>query len=177
MNKNIILGGIVIVIIIAFIVLSKTSKEEPVLNTDNDLSESEIQEPVTENTTSTDVSEDTNTKEEGAGEVKEKVAGPGSYEAYTSAKLAFAETGDVVLFFHAAWCPTCRSLENNINQNLQNIPGGVRILKVDFDNSKELRQKYGATTQHTLVQVDKDGNMISKWSGSPTLVSLVAQIQ
>ena len=100
----------------------------------------------------------------------------GSYEAYVPDKLVRAETGDVVLFFHASWCPSCRGLNSDIEKNLEAIPSEVSILKVDYDTESELKKKYGITYQHTLVQVDKDGNMIKKWSGSPTLSSLVSQI-
>ncbi len=101
----------------------------------------------------------------------------GSYEAYSADKLVRAETGDVVLFFHASWCPSCRGLNSSIEGNLTSIPEGVTILKTDYDTETELKKKYGITYQHTLVQVDKDGNMIKKWSGSPSLDSLLAQIQ
>jgi len=110
-------------------------------------------------------------------EIVEVNPNAGSYESYAPEKLAFAETGNVVLFFKASWCPTCRALDKNIKENLSAIPTDLKILEVDYDNSQELKQKYGVTTQHTLVQVDKDGNMISKWSGSPTLLSLVAQVK
>jgi thioredoxin 1 len=92
-------------------------------------------------------------------------------------KIARAETGDVVLFFHASWCPSCRGLNTSIESNLKSIPEGVTILKTDYDTETELKKRYGVTYQHTLVQVDKDGNMIKKWSGSPSLDSLVSQIQ
>ena len=101
----------------------------------------------------------------------------GSYEAYATEKLARAETGDVVLFFHASWCPSCRGLNSDIEKNLSAIPKGVSILKTDYDQETELKKKYGITYQHTLVQVDKDGNMVKKWSGSPTLASLISQIK
>ena len=101
----------------------------------------------------------------------------GSYEAYMPEKLARAETGDVVLFFHASWCPSCRGLNSDIEKNLNAIPEGVSILKTDYDQETELKKKYGITYQHTLVQVDKDGNMVKKWSGSPTLASLISQIK
>lgn len=101
----------------------------------------------------------------------------GSYEAYSTDKLARAVTGDVVLFFHASWCPSCRGLNSSIESNLKSIPEGVTILKTDYDRETELKKKYGITYQHTLVQVDKDGNMINKWSGSPSLDSLLTQIQ
>ncbi len=101
----------------------------------------------------------------------------GSYEAYSSEKIARADGGDVVLFFHASWCPSCRGLNSDIENNKNSIPEGVSILKTDYDKEVELKKKYGVTTQHTLVQVDKDGNLIKKWSGSPKLASLVSEIK
>lgn len=101
---------------------------------------------------------------------------PGTYEEYSEDKVMNAE-GDIVLFFHATWCPTCKSLSSNIESNSANIPAGTTILKLDYDSNTELRKKYGVTTQHTLVQIDSNGNLISKWTGSPTLSSLVSQIK
>ena len=101
----------------------------------------------------------------------------GSYEAYSAEKLARAEMGDVVLFFHASWCPSCRGLNSNIESNLGSIPEGVSILKTNYDEETALKKKYGVTYQHTLVQVDKDGNLIKKWSGSPSLERLLSEIQ
>lgn len=101
----------------------------------------------------------------------------GSYEAYSPEKLARAEAGDVVLFFHASWCPSCRGLDSDIRNNLSSIPEAVSILKVDYDKETGLRKKYGVTYQHTLVQVDKDGNLIKKWSGSPKLSNVLSEIK
>lgn len=101
----------------------------------------------------------------------------GFYGAYSPDKLALAETGKVVLFFRASWCPTCRALDKDIRANLENIPKDVVILDVDYDNSTALKQKYGVTYQHTLVQVDVSGNQIAKWTGSPTLSDLLLAIK
>lgn len=101
----------------------------------------------------------------------------GSYEAYAPEKLARAESGDVVIFFHASWCPTCRALSADIEKNLTAIPDGVSILKVDYDTETALKKKYSITYQHTLVQVDASGTLIKKWSGSPTLDRLVSEIK
>lgn len=100
----------------------------------------------------------------------------GSYEAYAPEKLARAESGAVVLFFHASWCPSCRGLNADIEANLSTIPEGVSILKVDYDKETELKKKYGVTYQHTLVQVDAQGNQIKKWSGSPKLSNVLAEL-
>jgi len=101
----------------------------------------------------------------------------GSYEAYDESKLAMADNGDVVLFFHASWCPTCRALDGNIEENLSEIPADLTILKVDYDSSSALKNQYGVTTQHTMVQVDAQGNQIAKWVGSNTLEELVSEVQ
>ncbi|MFM2423781.1 MAG: hypothetical protein RLZZ70_168, partial [Candidatus Parcubacteria bacterium] len=101
----------------------------------------------------------------------------GVYAPYDASKLAMANSGDVVLFFKAAWCPSCRTLDSNIKANLEAIPAGLTILEVDYDTATALKQKYGVTTQHTLVQVDASGTQLKKWSGGSTLASVVAQVQ
>src|SRR3989338_973856 len=102
---------------------------------------------------------------------------PGSYEAYGAEKISRAVRGQVVLFFRAGWCPTCRALDADIRAHLQEIPSNLTILDVDYDNSAPLKRKYGITYQHTFVQVDAQGNLLKKWSGSPTLTALVAEVK
>jgi thioredoxin 1 len=101
----------------------------------------------------------------------------GSYEAYAPEKLAKAAEGDVVLFFRASWCPTCKSVDADIKANAGAIPKGVTILDINYDTATALKQKYGVTYQHTFVQVAADGTQIAKWSASPTLAALVANIK
>jgi thioredoxin 1 len=47
---------------------------------------------------------------------------------------------------------------------------------VDFDDSIELRKKYGVTVQHTFVQIDSSGGAIGKWSGSVTIAEVKSQL-
>lgn len=102
----------------------------------------------------------------------------GTYESYSPEKIsARAAKGNVVLYFRANWCPICRGLDADIKKNTDMIPENLTILDVDYDNSFELKKKYGVTYQHTMVQVDKDGNMIKKWMGSPTLSAFVKEIK
>jgi len=105
----------------------------------------------------------------------ETMKSSGTYSDYDSSKLALADSEKVVLFFHASWCPTCRTLDSSLKNS--GVPAGVNILKVDYDSSTDLRQKYGVTYQHTLVQVDSNGDLINKWTGSPDINSIVANIQ
>ena len=97
----------------------------------------------------------------------------GSYSAYSVAKLANADHSKVVLDFTASWCPTCQEAAKNFKATA--TPDGLTLLTVDYDKSTALKQKYGVTYQHTFVQVDKNGKLLKKWSGSSTYDEVVKQ--
>lgn len=101
----------------------------------------------------------------------------GQYIPYSQDAIKLAETGDVVLFFRASWCPTCRGVDADIKAHLKDIPKGVTILDVNYDDSSALKAKYGVTYQHTFVQVAADGTQLAKWQGSPTLAALLGNIK
>jgi thiol-disulfide isomerase/thioredoxin len=84
---------------------------------------------------------------------------PGVYVEYSDDAIARAE-GRVLLFFHAPWCPQCRSVEADILA--EGVPAGVTIIKVDYDSRQDLRQRYGVTLQTTFVEVDADGTELQK---------------
>lgn len=92
---------------------------------------------------------------------------PGTYTTYSENQLKTAnERGDkVVLFFHAPWCPFCKTADAAFLANLDKIPSGVTLLKTDYDTETELKKKYIVTYQHTFVQVDSSGNLVTKWNG------------
>lgn len=101
----------------------------------------------------------------------------GEYIDYQESLLARADQGDVVLFFHASWCPTCKALDSSLGKDAKQIPGDLTILKIDYDSAKELKKKYGIVIQHTLVQVDSDGNEIAKWTGGNNLESITKRLK
>ncbi len=92
----------------------------------------------------------------------------GSYLEYSSDIIQNTK-GRKLLFFHAPWCPQCRAIENDINE--QGVPESWNIIKVDYDSSQDLRQKYGVTIQTTFVEVDNSGELIKKYVAyeEPTL--------
>jgi thioredoxin 1 len=95
---------------------------------------------------------------------------PGSYLTlldYQASQSKYVED-DVVLFFNANWCATCKVARDNIESNLDSIPSNLVIVVVDFDSETDLRKKYGVTIQHTFVQIDQNGEQLAKWSGSVT---------
>ncbi|MCB9810751.1 MAG: thioredoxin family protein [Candidatus Nomurabacteria bacterium] len=89
----------------------------------------------------------------------------GVYKAYSASAVANSNAENIVLFFYATWCPSCRALDAEISSHLSSIPVGTEIYKVDYDTATELKKRYGVTTQHTLVQIKNDGTMVNKWSG------------
>ncbi len=97
----------------------------------------------------------------------------GIFTKYNPDLLANAENGDVVIFFHAEWCPSCKTLEKDIQSKLDAIPEGVTILKVDYDTATELKKKYSVVRQHTLVKVDANGDEIKKLTGLTITLSQV----
>lgn len=99
----------------------------------------------------------------------------GVYLPYTSTAVAQAN-GNIVLFFHANWCPTCVANEKDIKANLKDIPKSLTLLKVNYDDATALKELYGITAQHTFVQVDNSGKLIKKWRGGVTLKEIVAQV-
>ena len=175
MNKNtgIIIGIIALVVIVGGVYASMNLQKEEVVSQNNTEQANVDQKNMDDKQNKDEMVKD----EAGMTDEKDSMMKVGSYEAYSSEKLAMAATGDVVLFFHASWCPSCRGLNSDIEKNLNSIPAGVTILKADYDKETELKKKYGVSYQHTLVQVDKDGNMIKKWSGGSNLESILSQIQ
>jgi len=94
-----------------------------------------------------------------------------TYESYAISADQYAET-NVVLFFNADWCSTCKVARDNFEASLAEIPEDLTIVLVDFDDSIELRKKYGVTVQHTFVQIASSGEVIGKWSGSVTIAEV-----
>ncbi len=84
---------------------------------------------------------------------------------YSKDLSKYANTNKVY-FFHASWCSICQNIDKEINSDTSKIPANTTLIKVDFDNSKDLRQKYGVTTQYTFVQIDNDDNEIAQWSAT-----------
>jgi thioredoxin 1 len=87
-----------------------------------------------------------------------------------------------VLFFYASWCPTCRPADADFTQNENQLPEDVTVIRVNYNDpdtdqeEKNLAQKYGITYQHTFVQIDEQGNEVTKWNGGK-LSELVSRIK
>ncbi len=138
MNKPLTISTVIAIIILSgvgFLILNKSS-ESPNFSTDSKPNVSEQKPTATSSSSST-----------------------GAYKEFSPDNLANSG-GQAVLFFHAPWCPQCRSIDNDIKNS--GVPDGFTILKVDYDSNQELRKKYGVTLQTTLVKVDNQGNAVGE---------------
>jgi thiol-disulfide isomerase/thioredoxin len=93
--------------------------------------------------------------------------------AYEADAATFHEAGDVVLFFNASWCPTCKATVESLDAD--GVPAGLTVVSVDYDAATDLRTQYGVTVQHTFVQVDGQGNELAKFTGAPTGAAIASQ--
>jgi thiol-disulfide isomerase/thioredoxin len=100
-------------------------------------------------------------------------AGSG-YQMYDSAKLSDEKSN--ILFFKANWCGSCTGLHEDLEENVTSIPHDVQILQVQYEQDYAARNYYNVRVQHTLVQVDGEGNEIKKWQGSSSLEELLNEI-
>jgi len=87
----------------------------------------------------------------------------GTYETYstTAVDQALADGKKVALFFHASRCPSCRSLDKDISTSNE-LPENTIVFKVDYDTQTDLKTQYGVTSQHTIVLIDENKNLVQK---------------
>ncbi|MBP9716441.1 MAG: thioredoxin family protein [Candidatus Levybacteria bacterium] len=100
------------------------------------------------------------------------------YFEYSKESLESSRDKRRVLFFYASWCPTCRPADANFKENQNNFSSDLTLIRVNYNDpdtdtdEKELAKKYNVTYQHTFVQIDLNGNEITKWNGGQTEVLL-----
>lgn len=93
------------------------------------------------------------------------------YVPFSPTALSQAAGSRRVLFFYANWCPTCKPADADFTANAAQLPSDVTLIRVNYNDTetdqaeKDLAKKYGVTYQHTYVQIDAEGNEITKWNG------------
>jgi len=171
-NSNYILFGVigVLLVVIGFAVVLGNSKNDApktaLTNNSSSLSSenSEKNQNVSESINSSSNSSSSSSNNSST-KTSENESKKGEYTVYSSEKLASSDKQNLVIFFNASWCPTCKIANNNINSDLESIPSDLAIFNADYDKETELKKKYGVTYQHTFVKVDKNGVLIKKASG------------
>jgi len=97
----------------------------------------------------------------------------GSYIDYDEATIS-SLSGDIVLFFHADWCPTCRQAQTSFLEN--GIPAWLTIVKVNYDKETALKRKYSVLSQTSYVLIKPDGTIIKRWIGGIDIDSIIEKI-
>lgn len=66
----------------------------------------------------------------------------GIYTTYSASAVesALASGKKVVLFFHAPWCPSCKSADSKLSQ--ETLSPDTIVFKTDYDSNVELKRKY-----------------------------------
>ena len=101
--------------------------------------------------------------------MKKEVSGYTMYNA-SAVSDALAAGRNVILFFHAPWCPTCKAADANFLK--ETAPANTVVFKTDYDSNTDLRKKYGVTYQHTFVSLNADGSLKKKMSGADSFSEL-----
>ncbi len=90
------------------------------------------------------------------------------YLDYSAGDSTSAISGeDLVLYFGADWCPTCKQFEAELADEgtFATLPKNLKLVRVDYDDNDYLKDQYDIVTQHTFVQVDARGNEVQRWTG------------
>lgn len=117
-------------------------------------------------------SEDNNTNDEKETDTPEVTTG--IYADYDPNYLERAKDGNVLLFFKADWCSSCNAMDKNIQENADDIPSNVTILKVDYSDRKDLVKKYSINRQHSFIEVDENGDPVKNLPAFVSLDHLIA---
>ena len=183
MNKKVIISGIMMLVFLA----SCGGKDDIVLPQDTLPQDTSLQDTSSQIVADTLIPESVDMWEETVIEIQEEkiiIDEPQAGEVMEKEELAWAYvdysetliggTESTVVFFHAAWCPSCVAADRGISSG--KLPEGLTVLKADFDTETQLRQKYGVVAQHTFVQVDANGDLIKKWVWGTSVEDIVERI-
>lgn len=164
-----VVAGLFLVGLVGFNVLvADGSEDNPVVTS--------IRDDETETTTKAEAQPSTSESKAVVDETVDQAISLGTFTDYSEAEFTSAvERNDrIVLSFSADWCSTCQALKRNLNNGV--IPDGLTILELDYDTEDEMKQMYGVTFQHTLVEIDANGNSVKKWAGSPDIEAILAEL-
>lgn len=161
MNKNLIIGVVMVCVVVlvgaAFLVSGNNS--------------------ATTEEVSTSLNSENGSVESNSNDLKRgEVLSDSRYVSYSVEGFEDAKDKKRVYFFHASWCPTCKVANEEFSSNPDEIPEDIVLFKTNYDTENDLKKRYGITYQHTFVQVDENGNEVSKWNGGG-ISELIASVR
>jgi peptide-methionine (S)-S-oxide reductase len=96
------------------------------------------------------------------------------YRPYDERELQTLTGAQILLFFHAEWCSTCRNFDKQIIES--SLPKNLVIYQVDYDSATELKKKYSILSQSTWVQIDSTGKAYKRWLGKSQLSDILSDL-
>jgi thiol-disulfide isomerase/thioredoxin len=88
----------------------------------------------------------------------------------TSSPPASAESGAVLLDFHAEWCGPCKQMRPAVQQLVHN---GYPVKSIDIDRSPRLASRYHIEAVPTFIVVDSAGEELDRTTGPRPAAELV----
>jgi len=176
MKNPIIIAVVVVVAIVgigAYILSQNSTKSESMMVKEDTTMESKTDDAMMQKDTDNMEKDD---------EMAKDTMSDSRYVEYSKASLDKAGNNRRVLYFYASWCPTCKPADADLEANKDRIPNDVTVIRVNYNDpetdqeEKELAKKYSITYQHTFVQIDSQGNEVTKWNGGKT-DELIAKIK
>jgi len=172
-KKSFIVVGVsvfIIIILIVISVLANQNQENSVANSNTQEAPNEISQESQANPESSTNQEDQTSLPTQKTDPSIKIRKSGYIDYKTIESVELSPDSRKVLFFHASWCPSCRSLDKSLNEkDFQDVDGDIVVIKVDYDKEDELKTKYKIPSQHTLVEVDQNWNELKKFTGANNL--------
>lgn len=77
--------------------------------------------------------------------------------------------------FYADWCGPCVAMKPVIEEIEKEMPGKVKITKVDVDQKQEEASKYGVMSIPTYV-ILKDGKEVDRFIGATSKENVISKI-
>lgn len=80
-------------------------------------------------------------------------------------KSVVLDSDDVTLVdFYAPWCGPCQALLPIIDELMEELPEGAKVVKINVDESPEVAGQYGVVSIPTL-KVFKGGEIVEEFMG------------
>src|SRR5258708_11782062 len=93
----------------------------------------------------------------------------------TFAEVAEKATVPVIVDLWAPWCGPCRMVSPALAQVATELAGGIKLVKVNVDESPRLQQRFGVQAIPTLL-VLRDGQLVAQQTGAAPAPALRAGV-